>query len=172
VQSDADRNSAESEVLIAQGLERLRSLGQEIESKNTTTLYDLKNSQAHNLTLKITPPSDDQLASLYGEMAKSLSALPEGSRIRTKLHEKGLKQINEFAAYPKPIKLLHVCVRHDGAASILMEYFVNDESLLRPDENGRYEVPLPPRSVMRCDDQFGKGDSWATKRYAHLLSIE
>ena len=168
----SDRNSAK-EAMIAQGLlEKLQSLGQEIESKNMTTLYDAKNAQAHNLILKITPPSDDQLASLYEALGKNLSTLPEGTRFKTKLHEKGLKQINEFAAYPKPTKLLRVCLRHDGAASFLMEYFVNDENLIRPDENGGFQVPLPPLSVMRYDEEFGKGDSWATKRSAHLLLIE
>lgn len=135
-------------------------------------MYDQAIPEGHAVTIQVSPPTAAQGEEMYQHLSTALAQFPEGSPAAKELRQRGLRSIHNFAFYPKKVKMLCVSVRDDGERASLIEYFVDDERLVMRDENGRYEAPLPPRSVLREDAKFGRLESWARKRYHHLIEFE
>ena len=61
-------------------------------------------------------------------------------------------------------------LRPKSKTAKFLELFVNDESECKPNEEGILTIPRNPE-IKGDEDYFGK-NSWAQKRYDHLLTIE
>ena len=120
----------------------------------------------------MTPPNAEQLGKTSAILSHALEALPAGSPAEKQMRELGTRLIREYTSYPKEVKVLGFGELADGRITDFFEWYVSDQKMVMPNENGMLPIPLPPQAVMRSDPDFGGADSWAGKRYAHIFSIE
>ena len=162
----------EDEQKVVTALRNIQEVGDKIEIANSTTVYDKKLPLQSLRIIKIIPPSEKQLASLHAKIGSGLTGLAKNSAADKQMRERGMEIVSNYAVYSKKVKLIVLSEFHDGSKSRLSEFYVDDESLVTPNGEGAYDIPLPPKGVMRFDEQFGKSDSWGARRYAHLFGAK
>jgi hypothetical protein len=153
-------------------LTAIEALARKIEGSHKAVIYDSVRTDGHLLRIRIKPPNKEELGSLYDALIHALKRFTAESFAETQMRNRGLTLINDYAAYPKEVKVIGVMERSDGTVSELYEWYVTDEKLVLPDANGNLPMPLPPQAVMRVDSDYRGPKSWAARRYSHVLAFD
>lgn len=165
--------SEKEEQAVTQALTRLLTSVKEIEVKNHTVIYEKKGTgHARTVMISIPPPDPDQLGELTNQFTSEADQFPLDSPAYNKMRKEGLRLIEEYAYYKKPVKILRFGETSDGNIRDLFEWYLDNEKMVMPNKEGMLPVPLPPQAIMRYDARFGSPDSWAADRYSHLIELE
>lgn len=163
-------SQSENEIII-NFTDEVKHSFEAIESANSSVVYTKELLISQIQQIKVLPPSLDQLDPIYAGFSRTVKLLNKGSPADIKLRKEFKSLINEYAFYPRPVKILDIVVPTDKSkAAKFLELFVNDESECKPNEEGILTIPRNPE-IKGDEDYFGK-NSWAQKRYDHLLTIE
>ncbi len=163
--------STEEQRLIEKGLLKIEAEMRKVETANQTVVYDREVPGGYAVIIRMTPPTTDQMGGVSNILSAAMQNFVTGSQAGERMRERGLWMIDQYANYPKRVKMLSFSGTSDGARALLMEYFVDDEKLVMRDAVGRYRIPNPPRAVVREDSDLTKPDSWGARRYSHVFTV-
>lgn len=148
------------------------SLLRACENANSATVFDREyEGQSRRTILKIAPPTTEQMSAVYEDFSRGISEL-QAAGIDDKRFRREIDSLTrDYANYPKTSKIVSIVTFSDPkTAPRVREFFANDESEYLPAEDGSFVIPTDP--YYRLDEDFGGKESWAAKRYSHLISIE
>lgn len=172
--------SAEEQKLIREWTDKTESSLKEVELSNTTlvsdktypetSIGDKKFPPNRQLMLRVSEPSTEQVDGAYAKVSEAIQAVGTNPAAQEQMSTKLHKTIATYFTYPMKVKVINVILNGDEDRVIeLSEHYVDDESLVfRPD--GTFYFPAD--AIRRIDSNFGGPDSWASKRYGHLVQVE
>jgi hypothetical protein len=174
--------SKEERKLIHEWTEKMDSSLRAVELANTTTPYDETFPEttyegqilppSRRFMLRVSPPSAEQVDDAYIKVSEAIKAVGSNPAAQERMTATLHKVIATYFTFPMKVKFLQVTLNGDQDRVIeFSEYYVDDESLIfRPD--GTIRLPGVPYTVSHHDGKFGSADSWASKRYSHLIHVE
>jgi hypothetical protein len=174
--------SREERKLIHEWTEKMESSLKAVELANTTTAYDKTFPEttyedktfppSRRFMLRVSPPSTEEVDDAYIKVSEAIKAVGSNPAAQEQMTAALHKVIATYFTFPMKVKFLQVTLNGDQDRVIeFSEYYVDDESLIfRPD--GTIRLPGVPYTVSHHDGKFGSADSWASKRYAHMIQVE
>lgn len=164
---------ADAKQVTASTLANVKAALEEIEKANATTILDKEFPGGFITVVRVTPPTPAQEAVIYDQLSKGQQQLSDNLPAEEDLSNAFMKVNIRYVSYPKKIKVLKVTVPKDASLNVkLLEFYVDDESLCLPDDDGRLVMPASKDAIVHIDEDYGGENSWAGKRYSHLISID
>lgn len=145
---------------------------QACEKENSTTVFDHEyEGLSHRTILKISPPTSEQMSAGYEEFSRGVSELQASGLDERRFRREVDSLIRDYATYPMTSKIVSISTYTNPKVTPKVdELYANDESEYLPTEDGSFVIPTHP--YYRVDEDFGGKDSWAARRYSHLISID
>jgi hypothetical protein len=158
-------DAAEIEKIVTEAQTQFRA----IEAKNVTVVINQEIDGGSLIALSVTSPVPEQIAQFHSIAAAASKESDLTGPAKSRLDSMLRSQLASYTNFPKTHRIL-LAYDYAGKAGQLYEYFADGAQSRLPDALGK--ISLGPDDHYKWDNRFGEKDSWASKRYGHLLQVE
>lgn len=151
---------------VQESLKKVALVFTDFEKKTSKVVYDKTFNNGKKIVISLVPPGVTEIEHASKKLAELCRDESDAS-VRGNLRTGGEKLMQDYGAFKRPIKVLHLWIPSDGSIPITFsEYFVDTVQAGIPADNGDFVVPV---DSMSHDTAFGGSNSWFALRYSHLI---
>ena len=158
--------SGEKEAINELSLRLTASL-QAIEKANAETAFEFEGGNETTVAVRVTALNENQTREAYLTASKLVNELPKRLHAAWRVTSQAI--LVDYTSFKKPYKILILSASPKGKDVLFVERFVSDPNEGLPDKSGI--TILKGSDGYRMDSTWGNQDSWAFRRYSHLLTL-
>jgi hypothetical protein len=141
-----------------------------IEKENSYRLQDFVANGNETVVTLIRQPSPQQMSRIRQAMTVAIDSFADDSPENSNCRKQVESLLNEYTVYPKQFKVLDLQLSGENKTFFTM-FYVDDAQSAKISDNGLMHLP-GDSSVMMDSEDWASDESWAGKRYGHLLELE
>ncbi len=147
---------------------RLTASLQAIEKANAETAFEFEGGNETTVAVRVTALNEIQTQEAYLAAFKLINELPQRLHAAWRVASQAI--LVDYTTFRKPYKILILSASPKGKDVLFVERFVSDPNEGLPDKSGI--INLKGSDGYRLDTTWGNEDSWAFRRYSHLVDIK